>query len=477
MSEIRLYPFQERGLNAGRAAYGRGRRSVLFVGPTGMGKTTLASAAAVGRLQRGGKHVVAIAHRKELVEQLAARFAAMGLDVGALGRRPGAPVQVTSIQTILARRTMPEADFVIVDEAHHYVSDQWLRPVRLYQEHGAYIMGLTATPCRDDGRGLGHLFDELIVVAQVSELVALNGAEPEKGITPIDVVDPDERVRKLAQNPCDAYMQWCPGRSCVVFSPHVLAATDYAAGFARAGIEAPVVHGELATAEREKSLARFARGDVRVLVNVNVLTEGWDAPICDVAMLARRIQSFSLLVQCIGRARRPYPATPGKRALLIDLAGNLAMHGFHPDDEIVYSLEGVGMCGGKDALVGPRTCRACGRVLVDDIAEARARGEDLTHCPECDTELSRLEVPESEDVALRRREREESRARIPKDKRVTILTSLYAKGIKEGRKRANAEFAYRGMFKHFPPGEVRAPAWKAATEEAAAKRGGHFLPP
>ncbi len=477
MKEIKLYAFQERGLDAGRASYARGRRAVLFVGPTGMGKTTLASAAAVGHLERGGKNVVAIAHRKELVDQMAARLTLMGLDVGSQGLRPSAPVQVTSIQTILARGTMPDASFVIVDEAHHYVSNQWIRPISLYLEHGAKIMGLTATPCRDDGRGLGGdvgPFDDLIVVAQVRELVALHAREPDKGITPIRTLEATSHVRKLALDPHVAYTTHCPGRSCVVFSPNVKSAHHFSEGFKSIGIDAPVVIGDPKHGDRSGNLERFASGEIKVIVNVNVLTEGWDAPICDVAMLARKIGSFSLLVQMIGRARRPYP---GKReALLIDLSGNLATHDFDPDDEIAYSLDGAGMSAGGAGAGGPRVCRKCKRVLDEDIEAANARGVELTHCPECKTKLSKIVVPTSEEIALARIERDAARAKLPHDKRTKILATLYLKGIREGRKRGSAEFAYRSMFHGFPPTEVRAPAWKAANALYTEERGGHWSP-
>lgn len=487
---IALYDFQARGLDEGRAHYRAGSRAVLFVGPTGMGKTTLASAAAVGRIQRGGR-VVAIAHRRELVDQMAARLAAMGLDVGARGRRPSAPVQVVSVQTLLARGELPPADFVILDEAHHYVSDDWIRVPRAYLASGALLMGLSATPERDDGRGLGGsdgIFDALVVVAQVGELVALNEREPDKGITPIDVFEPAESVRRLAQAPVESYLQNARGRSAAVFAPNVKSAHAFAAGFEAAGIEAPVVHGELALEDRDGALARFARGEIRVLVNVNVLTEGWDAPICDVAILARKIGSRALYTQCVGRARRPYPKTPGKRALLLDLSGNVGMHG-HPDEEMVYALEGVACARKGDAgLIRPRLCRSCKRELARGfetqadlgacVHERRpwCPGTEL-HCPECGTKISKLVVPSPEEVALIRAERDAARAKTPTDKRTKALTTLYAGTIRKSHKREAAHFAYRKMFGHFPPSDVRCPAWKAAIELVASEMSDAWEPP
>lgn len=479
MTPIELYPFQARGLQAGREAFRAGARAVLFVGPTGMGKTTLASEAAKGVIARGGT-VVAMAHRRELVRQMADRLELMGLEVGALGRRPSAPVQVVSVQSVLARRAMPQATFAIFDEAHHYVSNEWIIPARAYLEGGTKIMGLTATPERDDGRGLGGddgIFDSLVVVAQVKELVALNAIEPDKGIVPIEVEEPETHVRRLAQAPFEAYLEKCPGRYAVVFSPNVMTAEKFLSDFERAGIPSAIVHGELPTIERDRNLARFANGDVRVLVNVNVLTEGWDAPICDVCMLARKIGSFSLLVQCIGRARRPFP---GKRsALLIDLSGNLVMHGnYHPDDEIAYSLDGTGMCRwGSSAGQGPRICRSCRRVLDDDFARAAAAGVELTHCPECKKKISKLTIPTPEEVALVRVVRDAEKRRTPTDTRTKALISLYSKGLRNGWKKTSAEFSFRSMFKSYPTTEQRTVAWREAIAIVGVEKGDAWCPP
>lgn len=476
---IQLYPFQSRGLEDGRAAFGRGRRAVLFVGPTGMGKTTLAAFAAKGRVERGGT-VVAFAHRVELVDQMAARFRSVGLEVAVNSPDRKAQAHVMMVQTALARRAIPDADFGIIDEGHHYVSDEWSLPVREMLARGARIMGLTATPWRDgDGRALGigegGIFDELVTVAQVADLISLNAAEHDKGITPIEVWEPEMHVRKLAAAPVDSYLDQAPGRYAVVFSPNVKTAEVFLADFRRANVSSGLVHGDMPKAEREVTLSRFARGEIKVLVNVNVLTEGWDAPICDVCILARKIGALSLLIQCIGRARRPHHH--GKVALLLDLSGNLEMHGFHPDDELEYSLEGEPVRGRGAKAETPRICRKCKRVLVDDIAEAKARGLELERCPECLTKLSKIVVPTPEEVALRKAERGASLAKVPTDKRTKALATLYSNGLREGRSRKQAETIYRRMFRRHPDTEVRVSAWRVATQRVASEKGDAWEPP
>ncbi len=435
-----------------------------------MGKTILASGAAAGRIARGGR-VVAIAHRRELVVQMAEKLAACGLDVGALGINLSAHVQVTSVQTLLSRRLLPDADFVILDEAHHYVSDEWIQIPLAYLEQGARIMGLTATPTRDDGRGLGGeggIFDELVVVAQTRELVALNALEPDKGITPITVYAPEVSVRKLALAPHDAYSRYSPNGHAVVFAPNVKTAHVFVDGFRSAGIAAEIVYGDLATLDRDGALTRFAKGDVRVVVNVSVLTEGWDAPICDTVILARKIGSLSFFNQCVGRGRRARIGKTG--ALLVDLSGNVETHG-HPDEELDYSLEGAGMRQRGDGTIGPRICQGCRRVLDGDIADAKARGAELTHCPECQRKLSTIRIPTPEEVELERVAREDARRKTPDDKRAKALATLFAKGLRAGHDKRAAMIVFARMFGQRPPSAMSAIAWASALELVAKERG------
>ena len=152
-----------------REALAAGRRRVLIVAPTGAGKTILAVAIILDALNQG-KRVQFLAHRRELIVQASRKLHAAGCDHGIL--LPGyparlyEPVQVSSIATLHARaiRTscieLPEADLVIVDEAHHCRARTYTKLLDAYPN--AIIVGLTATPCRGDGRGLGNVFETMI---------------------------------------------------------------------------------------------------------------------------------------------------------------------------------------------------------------------------------------------------------------------------------------------------------------------------
>lgn len=450
MIEDRSY--QARAIASARRSFVSGKRAVLLVAPTGAGKTTIAGLIVKGRIDKGGR-VACYAHRRELVTQMADRFRAFGLDVGAHGENEAARVQVVSVQGALSRRTLPEADLVVLDEAHHYVADDWVDVPRTYAAAGALIVGLTATPERGDGKGLGAKgeawgFDDLIVVSQIGELTDLGF------LVPCDVLAPRTTPRKLALDPWDAYKRHAEGLSTVVFAPHVKAAEEFAAEFRnRLGVEAGVVHGDLALADRDGTLARFASGELRVVVNVNVLTEGWDCPRAKVCILARKIGSPSLFLQCVGRVLRVDGVTP--RARLIDLSGNVALHG-RPEDERIYSLDGAAVTRRGAATCGVRICKRCKAEIPPDV-EA---------CVECGRPLDELVTPHGEGIEL---DRFAWAKKLPANKRVERLARWYADGIVKGHKRGHAEHKYRAVFGFHAPTDVRVAAWKVAQEATAAK--------
>lgn len=476
MIEDRAY--QARALTAARAAFAQKKRAVLLVGPTGMGKTTIAGMIAVGAVERraqqrlasspatGRVAVVMLAHRRELVAQATARFREFGLDVGFDGVNPLAPVQVMKPQLILARRKMPDADLVIVDEAHHYVADEWGQIVRAYLNAGARVVGLTATAERGDGLGLGGMFDHLVVVAQIGELTRLGFLVPAK------TVHPSYDVRKMACEPWEAYLKWGEGRSNVVFAPHVKAAEDFAQGFRDHGIPAEVVEGETPDDKRDDILGRFASGKLPVVVNVMVLTEGWDCPRAKVCTMARRFASAALYLQAGGRVLRPVNGrtADGEYARIIDLAGNYELHGDIAEERL-WSLVGTAcrrrMAVDPDAV---RLCKSCHNEIPPDMGQ----------CPACLAPVPVLATPKGEGVELEEARREaerERRAALAEDKRVRMLATLYAKQIRRGKSKKGAEVAYSKMTARWPDNRVTAAAWRIANEEVARERGDAYEPP
>jgi DNA repair protein RadD len=163
----------------------------------------------------------------------------------------------------------------------------------------------------------------------------------------------------LACPPVEAYQKFGGGGRNVVFASTVDHACAFAAEFKLAGIDAHIVHGAMPSEQRARNLDDFAAGRVRVLINVFVLTEGWDCPSVDVVTIARKMGSTGMYMQACGRGLRPHPGK--ERMILLDLAGVSHLHGL-PTDDRIFSLDGLGM---QLANPGPKFCRACGNLLVE----------------------------------------------------------------------------------------------------------------
>lgn len=323
----------------------------LLVSPTGTGKTWMLCEAAYRETHAGGR-VLWVAHRNELIAQASTALRASWLE-------PELNVWVRSIQEL--RRTVgPPATLLIVDEAHHLPSDDWSQ-LRTAQYPTASLIGATATPERGDGRGLGVLFKRIVQTITVKEAIAGGYLVAPTVLRPERALGPGE----LAMSPLDAYRKHADGTKAIAFYPSVALAIQDACVFRAAGIPTAAVWGEMRAEDRKAVLERFARGEVRVLTSVNVLTEGFDVPDVETVILARGFGTAGGYLQAVGRALRP---APGKtRALVLDLRGTSHEHG-EPDDDRSFHLDGRGIrrpCDGADV----RFCPVCGSPTVGPTCE------------------------------------------------------------------------------------------------------------
>ena len=358
-----LRAYQARAIALGRNAMRAGSLRPLFVAPTGAGKTVLASAMAASHLERvQDARVLFVAHRRELLTQSAATMRRFGLDVGIDGEGRHARVQIASIQAILSRNEVPDCTMAVFDEAHHYVSDEWISVPNALRAmtKPPVILGLTATPERGDGAGLGELFDSLTTVAQIAELVELNRVDHTQGLCDARIVAVEDALgsNEIAQDPCDAWVAHGQGKPAVVFAPNIAAAEAFAASFEARGYRATAVHDRLSEKVRSARLAGFAAGEFDALCNVAILTEGWDCPRAKCVIFARKVGSLSLMIQMAGRGIRPYE---NQGAIMIDLCGVFDTLGPH-DQELEYSLEGRAVRR-KGEPTGVRLCKVCGVVV------------------------------------------------------------------------------------------------------------------
>jgi DNA repair protein RadD len=360
-----LYEFQRVALDNARQHVREGRKRVLIVMPTGGGKTRTASEACGVHVREGG-HVLWLAHRRELITQAVGTLKEYGLRVGARGLDAAAPVQVASIQALIhpSRTEVPPATMLVPDEAHHLLAEEWRKLAEIYKD--CLLLGLTATPERSDGQPMGDIFNAMVVAAQVRDLIALNAKDDTQGLVPCDIRRPTHddgspwvlRSDEVARTPVEAYRLWADGRRAVVFAPNVPAARAFAKQFNDAGIRADIIHSKTPKDERDSTLTLFRRGEVRVVCNVNILTEGFDDPECAVCIIARGCDHASLYLQMVGRVMRAYR---GKRkALLIDLRGVSWIHG-KPTDDRKYDLFGVAIQSAE--VEEEKHCPICNRIL------------------------------------------------------------------------------------------------------------------
>lgn len=319
-----LWPHQTRVIEAVRESLNRGKRRILVVIPTGGGKSRVGSALAVF-----GETVVAT-HTRELARQSESSF--------------GEGVTVVTVQG----NARPGARVVIVDEAHRYASSRWRQLFEYYSD--AIIIGLTATPCRADGRPL-DMFEELIVGAQYSELI-------EGGfIVPADVFYPAKRRAKgLAMNPVEAYLKYASGRPGFWYANRAVDAEAIAEQHRRAGIKAECIGSHVADKHRDTIIKAFLNRDIDILTNVNALTEGFNAPWASFVGLASPCSHVATYLQRGGRGARSYPGKTNY--VLVDLCGAYFEHG-SPTEDRLYSLTGQPIRA-SERLASLSNCLACG---------------------------------------------------------------------------------------------------------------------
>ncbi len=345
-----LRPYQLESIEAARNCFRQGTKRLLLVCPTGGGKTVIASEVVRAAALKGSR-VLFLAHRRELITQTSSKLASFDVAHGVIQAgvmaRPGRMVQVASVPTIVNRLdNMPEQDLIFVDEAHHCAAGSYVKILDRFP--GARVIGLTATPWRIDGKGLGDIFDGHVQVATPDELHQLGFLCPVKCFTfkPIDtsgvsVTAGDYNLGQLGEagkqivgDVVERYLEHAPGKRAVLFACNIEHSKSMAAAFVLAGVAAEHLDGMTPVEERAAILKRLETGETKVLSNFGVCTEGWDMPSIEVVILCRPTLSESLALQMIGRGLRP---NEGKdHARIHDHARLLTSFG-HPYDDRDWS--------------------------------------------------------------------------------------------------------------------------------------------
>ena len=356
---IELRPYQRDVLAEIDQTIAAGKRRLIVVAPTGAGKTIIA-AQIIDAAAGAGKSVLVLAHTREIIKQTSEKLFAHGIEHGVIQAgfmtRPDEAVQVASVQTLWARAVrsnrmeLPPADLLIVDEAHHCPARTYRKIIDVYPE--AVLIGLTATPCRGDGRGLGGIFYTIIECPQVAELIAQKFLVKTRVYAPVDpdlsgiaTRTGDYVEEQLAERMDrtnligDIVTHWHKHgerRKTVCFAVNVSHSIHLRDEFIKSGVRAEHVDGSIPKPDRDAVLARLASGVTEIVTNCMVLTEGWDMPEVSCCILARPTRKMGLFRQMVGRVLRP---APGKvNAIVLDHSGAVFRHGF-VEDRVEWTLD------------------------------------------------------------------------------------------------------------------------------------------
>lgn len=416
---IRLRDYQQRIVRSAKAALDK-RQKALIVAATGAGKTVMLAALAH---EVGGRQLV-LQHRLELVQQNSRTFRKVNPEakIGywtANKRHFGADTTFAMVPSLANHvDRMPKLDLIIADEAHHSIAPTWMKIIEAAYDANPdlKLAGFTATPSRSDGQGLKKLFGEVCDSEPISDLVRKGFLVQPRGFI-IDVEHSREKLKKLGNQSdfgeqsgvedilnnevvnAEVIRNWrdkAADRQTVVFASTVRHAEDVAAAFRGAGVGAACVSGEMDERERKKVFDALAKGEIQVVTNCMVLTEGWDFPPVSCVILLRRCSSKSPLIQMAGRGLRTVPAEkyPGivkKDCLILDFGLSLMTAG-----DLTASLDISDRKGNGE---GPKKqCPDCLSMVPMAVKECPNCGHKFGEGEESDDkgELTHVELTEVE---------------------------------------------------------------------------------
>lgn len=338
---MKLRAYQNELVEQVRQAWRAGYKAPCIVLPCGGGKSCIVAEMA-RRTTFNGKRVLFLVHRRELVEQIKKTFIRWGVDMKLC--------EVGMVQTITRRlKKLARPALIITDENHHSLAQSYKRIYEYFSD--VPRVGVTATPVRLNGDGLGDVNDKLIIGVSAKWLIDNNCLAPYDYYAP-DVADltglhvshgeymAAEIEKAMVKNTVFGdvikyYKQLANGKKAVCYCASVRHSQRTAEVFNDNGIKAAHIDGSTPKSERDSIISAFRRGDITVLCNVDLISEGFDVPDCECAILLRPTKSLTLYIQ---QAMRCMRYRPNKRAVIIDHVGNYARFGM-PDDDREWSLE------------------------------------------------------------------------------------------------------------------------------------------
>lgn len=306
--------------------------SVLLQMPTGTGKTHVFAEIVRRwiRVYEPNKRVLILAHRIELIDQILERLLRFGIKGAPISSKKvmnvESQVQVAMVQSLRNPNKLPKnISLLVIDEAHHTPAQTYISLINHYKKTNPRIkiIGLTATPWRLSGAGFSEIFNHLITAPQIktfinngflvplkhyaASIIDLNSIKVDKSKKEYDERELEVVVRGdlLLAELIESYKKYANNKKTIVFALNRAHSEDIVNRFRKEGITAEFIDANTNSDERKKIVDQFRKGDIQVLSNVNIFTEGFDCPDVEVVQLARPTKSLSLYLQQVGRAMRP----------------------------------------------------------------------------------------------------------------------------------------------------------------------------
>jgi DNA repair protein RadD len=469
MTAPELRPYQKEVIEEFNRRVEAGLRRILGVAPTGAGKTVI-FADIIRALARARKNVLVLAHRREIIGQTSQKLFDLGIAHGIIMAgtppRPFENVQIAAVQTLHRRAihaetmALPPADLLVVDEAHHCPATTYQEIIDAYPN--AILLGLTATPCRGDGRGLGGIFETITECPQVAPLIEQGYLVKTRCYAPVDpdlkgvrTVAGDYNEGQLADRMDrpkligDIVTHWHKfgeRRKTVAFAVNVSHSVHLRDEFVKSGVRAEHIDGGTPKPERDASLARLAAGAIDLITNCMVLTEGWDMPEVACCILARPTRKMGLYRQMIGRVLRP---AEGKTdAIVLDHSGAVFRHGF-VEDAVTWTLDPDRRA---ESPVHQKRCELHASRLLEcsQCGAIRVGGEACSHCGFLPQRPPRAIDFQDGDLAEVGRDRRVSPPAYDLQMRQAWHAMLIEIGIERGYKPGWASYKYKEKFGQWP---------------------------
>lgn len=388
---ITLRPYQLIVFNAIVKAVQQGFKRILVVMPCRSGKTPLA-AAIVERIAPKNKRILFNVHRSVLIEQTNKLFNSLNIQHGIYS--PYYPetdhkIQIGSIMTVYKRKDrLPKQDLILSDECHRDLAFTRQEIINTFSD--SILIGLTATPCRNDNTPMGDIYDKMILGPTPHELIQQGFlcdfvvyAPPSLvDVSDVNIIGGDfnkiqlEKATNKKYITGDAIKHWknhCEGLQTVVFAVSIQHAINIVDDYNNAGIPAGILHSKMSKNDLELNIALFVSREINILVNVDMVTEGFDCPGIEAVQLLRKTNSIALHIQMSTRGMTIDKNNPDKKCVILDHVGNTEELG-NIDDDFNWSLDsGSGRKKSSSVKSGVKVCGKCYHVYKPY----------LTACPLC----------------------------------------------------------------------------------------------